>query len=103
MGLAGLLLADTFGADILTPLNDSDTRFPLCPAHQIDLSRYEVLARQWSPPGPDLLGPIFAPRGNIKVDPPFLQVCSKILIKKFFFFTYFNFTFTYLYNNTFRN
>lgn len=39
-GLAGLLYADLFGLDFLTPLGEADTRFRLDPHQQVDLSRY---------------------------------------------------------------
>lgn len=43
VGLAGLLYADLFGLDFLTPLGEIDTRFRLDPHQQVDLSRYADL------------------------------------------------------------
>ena len=43
VGLAGLLYADVFGLDFLTPLGEIDTRFRLDPHQQVYLSRYADL------------------------------------------------------------
>uniref|UniRef100_A0A8D9AV68 Uncharacterized protein n=1 Tax=Cacopsylla melanoneura TaxID=428564 RepID=A0A8D9AV68_9HEMI len=73
-GLAGLIYADIFSLDFLTPLDDSDTKFKLEPDSSIDLSRFTEMVRGAG--GLDLLGPIYAPRGNIQVNSPYLEVAA---------------------------
>ncbi|XP_063235543.1 uncharacterized protein LOC134538292 isoform X2 [Bacillus rossius redtenbacheri] len=78
-GLAGLMYADIFSLDFLTPLEEADTRFRLEPHQQVDLSRYvELLVHgaELGAGGPDLLGPVYAPRGNIQVHSPYLEVSA---------------------------
>ncbi|KAI5727881.1 hypothetical protein M8J77_008103 [Diaphorina citri] len=73
-GLAGLIYAEIFSLDFLTPLDDSDTKFKLEPDSSIDLSRFTEMVRGAG--GLDLLGPIYAPRGNIQVHSPYLEVAA---------------------------
>ncbi|XP_073996983.1 uncharacterized protein isoform X2 [Rhodnius prolixus] len=73
-GLAALLYSDVFSLDFLTPLSDNDTSFRLEASPQVDLGRYSELVRGAA--GLDLLGPVYAPRANIQVHSPFLDVSS---------------------------
>ncbi|KAF6199352.1 hypothetical protein GE061_007378 [Apolygus lucorum] len=73
-GLAALLYADIFSLDFLTPLDESDTSFRLEASPQVDLARYSELVRGAG--GLDLLGPVYAPRANIQVHSPFLDVSA---------------------------
>ncbi|XP_014240941.1 uncharacterized protein LOC106661805 isoform X2 [Cimex lectularius] len=73
-GLAALLYSDMFSLDFLTPLDENDTSFRLEPSPQVDLGRYTELVRGAG--GLDLLGPVYAPRANIQVHSPFLDVSS---------------------------
>nr|XP_024217346.1 uncharacterized protein LOC106677266 isoform X2 [Halyomorpha halys] len=73
-GLAALLYSDIFSLDILSPLSDTDTCFRLEASPQTDLSRYRELVRGAG--GLDLLGPVYAPRANIQIHSPFLDVSS---------------------------
>ncbi|KDR19062.1 hypothetical protein L798_06418, partial [Zootermopsis nevadensis] len=77
-GLAGLMYADIFSLDFLTPLDDIDTKFRLEPHQQVDLSRYTEMVNgaELGAGGPDLLGPVYAPRGNIQVHSPYLEVSA---------------------------
>ncbi|XP_050100782.1 uncharacterized protein LOC126581283 isoform X1 [Anopheles aquasalis] len=79
-GLAGMLYADIFSLDFLTPLSDTDTQFKLEPHAQLDLSRYTEMVQNTSDimgiNGPDLLGNVYAPRGNIQVHSPYLEVSA---------------------------
>ncbi|XP_022916271.2 uncharacterized protein [Onthophagus taurus] len=77
-GLAGVLYSELFSLDILTPLDHSDTSFRLDPHPQIDLSRYTemVHSAQLGVGGPDLLGNVYTPRGNIQVQSPYLEVSA---------------------------
>lgn len=79
-GLAGMLYADIFSLDFLTPLSESDTQFKLEPHSQMDLSRYTEMVQNTSEimgiNGPDLLGNVYAPRGNIQVHSPYLEVSA---------------------------
>lgn len=77
-GLAGLMYADIFSLDFLTPLDDGDTRFRLEPHQQVDLTRYTEMVNgaELGTGGPDLLGPVYAPRGNIQVHSPYLEVSA---------------------------
>ncbi|XP_046659884.1 uncharacterized protein LOC124353884 isoform X2 [Homalodisca vitripennis] len=77
-GLAGLVYTDIFSLDFLTPLDDQDTKFKLEPASHVDLSRYTELVRsaELGPGCLDLLGPVYAPRGNIQVHSPYLDVAA---------------------------
>ncbi|KAL1116016.1 hypothetical protein AAG570_005511 [Ranatra chinensis] len=73
-GLAALLYADVFSLDFLTPLDESDICFRLEASPQVDLSRYCELVRGAG--GLDLLGPVYAPRANIQVHSPYLDVTA---------------------------
>uniref|UniRef100_A0A182QS17 Uncharacterized protein n=1 Tax=Anopheles farauti TaxID=69004 RepID=A0A182QS17_9DIPT len=79
-GLAGMLYADIFSLDFLTPLSDTDTQFKLEPHAQLDLNRYNEMVQNTSDimgiNGPDLLGNVYAPRGNIQVHSPYLEVSA---------------------------
>nr|CAD7571824.1 unnamed protein product [Timema californicum] len=77
-GLAGLMYADIFSLDFLTPLDEMDTKFRLEPHQQVDLSRYTEMVHgaELGTGGPDLLGPVYAPRGNIQVHSPYLEVSA---------------------------
>lgn len=75
-----MLYADIFSLDFLTPLAESDTQFKLEPHAQMDLSRYTEMVQNTSEimgiNGPDLLGNVYAPRGNIQVHSPYLEVSA---------------------------
>lgn len=64
----------------MTPLTETDTQFKLEPHSQLDLSRYTELVQNASDimgaNGPDLLGNVYAPRGNIQVFSPYLDVSA---------------------------
>lgn len=77
-GLASLMYADIFSLDFLTPLDESDTKFKLEPHNAIDLSRYTEMVRaaELCQAAPDLLGSVYAPRGNIQVHSPYLEVSA---------------------------
>ncbi|XP_063981609.1 uncharacterized protein LOC135164835 isoform X2 [Diachasmimorpha longicaudata] len=78
-GLAGLMYADIFSLDFLQPLDDTDTKFKLEPHSGIDLSRYSNMVNSTELGGingPDLLGAIYAPRGNIQVHSPYLELSA---------------------------
>lgn len=78
-GLAGLMYADIFSLDFLQPLDDSDTKFRLEPHPGVDLSRYADMVHSTELGGingPDLLGAVYAPRGNIQVHSPYLEVSA---------------------------
>ncbi|KAL0279520.1 UNVERIFIED_CONTAM: hypothetical protein PYX00_001058 [Menopon gallinae] len=76
-GLAGLMYADIFSLDFLTPLDEVDTRFKLEPHPQVDLSRFaDMVSGAELGSGPDLLGPVHAPRGNIEIHSPYLDVSA---------------------------
>lgn len=79
-GLAGMLYADIFSLDFLTPLSETDTQFKLEPHTQLDLFRYTEMVQNTSDimgiNGPDLLGNVYAPRGNIQVHSPYLEVSA---------------------------
>lgn len=77
-GLAGLLYSELFSLDILTPLDDADTSFRLDPHPQADLERYTemVHSTQLGVGGPDLLGAVYVPRGNIQIHSPYLEVSA---------------------------
>ena len=78
--LAGHLYADIFSLDFLTPLTDADTQFKLEPHPQLDLLRYTEMVQNASDTmgvnGPDLLGNVYAPRGNIQVNSPYLEISA---------------------------
>ncbi|CAH1129005.1 unnamed protein product [Ceutorhynchus assimilis] len=76
--LAGLLYTELFSLDFLTPLDHTDTTFRLDPHPQADLSRYTdmVQCAQLGAGGPDLLGNVYTPRGNIQVHSPYLEVSA---------------------------
>ncbi|XP_074099056.1 uncharacterized protein LOC141527456 [Cotesia typhae] len=76
-GLAGLMYADIFSLDFLQPLDDTDTKFKLEPHPGVDLTRYTEMVHSTELGGVnglDLLGAIYAPRGNIQVQSPYLEV-----------------------------
>lgn len=77
-GLAGCMYTDIFSLDFLTPLDDSDTKFRLEAHQSVDLSRYTDMIRsvELGTAAPDLLGPVYAPRGNIQVHSPYLEVSA---------------------------
>ncbi|XP_055923588.1 uncharacterized protein LOC129954019 isoform X2 [Eupeodes corollae] len=79
-GLAGLMYTEIFSLDFLTPLSESDTYFKLEPHSQLDLSRYTQMVQNATDViganGPDLLGNVYAPRGNVQVHLPFLEVTA---------------------------
>lgn len=81
-GLAAQLYTDIFSLDFLTPLSDSDTQFKLEPqSHlQLPLTHYTEMVQIASDTmgfnGPDLLGNVYAPRGNIHVNSPYLEVSA---------------------------
>ncbi|XP_018330268.1 uncharacterized protein LOC108740446 isoform X2 [Agrilus planipennis] len=77
-GLAALLYTELFSLDILTPLDHMDTSFRLDPDPQADLSRYSEMVHsvQLGAGGPDLLGNVYTPRGNIQVHSPYLEVSA---------------------------
>lgn len=75
-GLAGLMYADIFSLDFLTPLDEGDTKFRLEPHPQVDLSRYTDMLQSTEllTSRPDLLGPVYSPRANLQIQSPFLDV-----------------------------
>ncbi|KAF5280931.1 hypothetical protein FQA39_LY17937 [Lamprigera yunnana] len=77
-GLASLLYSELFSLDILTPLDHVDTSFRLEPDPHADLMRYTemVHSAQLGVGGPDLLGNVYTPRGNIQVHSPYLEVSA---------------------------
>ena len=78
-GLAGLMYAEIFSLNFLQPLDDADTKFKLEPHPAIDLSRYTDMVHNTELGGingPDLLGAVYAPRGNIQVHSPYLEVSA---------------------------
>lgn len=77
-GLASLLYTELFSLDILTPLDHTDTSFRLDPHPNADISRYTemVHSAQLGAAGPDLLGNVYMPRGNIQVHSPYLEVSA---------------------------
>lgn len=79
-GLAGMLYVDIFSLEFLTPIGDKETTFKLDPHSQLDLSRYTEMVQNaieiMGANGPDLLGNLYAPRGNIQIKSPFLEVSA---------------------------
>lgn len=79
-GLAGNLYTDIFSHDFLTPLAETDTKFRLDAHPLLDLSRYTAMVQAASDlmgaGGPDLLGNVYAPRGNIQVHSPYLEIAA---------------------------
>ncbi|XP_070136763.1 uncharacterized protein [Drosophila bipectinata] len=79
-GLAGLLYTDIFSLDFLTPLTEHDTHFKLEPHASLDLMRYTEMVKNATDvigsKGLDLLGNVYAPRGNVQVHLPFLEVTA---------------------------
>ncbi|XP_012271893.1 uncharacterized protein LOC105695146 isoform X2 [Orussus abietinus] len=78
-GLSGLMYADIFSLDFLQPLDEADTKFKLDPHPGVDLSRYTDMIRSTElggANGPDLLGAVYAPRGNVRVHSPYLEVSA---------------------------
>lgn len=72
------MYTDIFSLDFLTPLSESDTRFNLEPHPQLDLTLYMEMVQSASDTTgmPDLLGNVFAPRGNIQINSPYLEVSA---------------------------
>lgn len=77
-GLAGVLYSELFSLDILTPLDHTDTSFRLDSHPNADLQRYTEMVQcaQLGVGGPDLLGNVYTPRGNIQVHSPYLEVSA---------------------------
>ncbi|KAH1016914.1 hypothetical protein HUJ04_008066 [Dendroctonus ponderosae] len=77
-GLAALLYSELFSLDFLTPLDHTDTTFRLDAHPQADLTRYTEMVQcaQLGAGGPDLLGNVYTPRGNIQVHSPYLEVSA---------------------------
>ncbi|SPP84378.1 uncharacterized protein LOC117586652 isoform X1 [Drosophila guanche] len=79
-GLAGLIYTDIFSLDFLTPLTEHDTHFKLEPHASLDLMRYTEMVKNANDvigsKGLDLLGNVYAPRGNVQVHLPFLEVTA---------------------------
>lgn len=79
-GLAGHLYTEIFSLDFLTPLSETDTQFKLEPHTQLDLLRYNEMVQNatdiMGEKGPDLLGNVYAPRGNIQVNSPYLEISA---------------------------
>ncbi|XP_044008897.1 uncharacterized protein LOC122852871 isoform X2 [Aphidius gifuensis] len=79
-GLAGLMFADIFSLDFLQPLDDTDTTFKLEPHNAIDLKKYTDMLNNTELMtginGPDLLGAIYTPRGNIQIHSPYLEISA---------------------------
>lgn len=78
-GFASLMFSDVFSFDFLQPFDDTDTKFKLEPHPGADLSRYSEMIHNTELGGingPDLLGAVYAPRGNIQVHSPYLEVSA---------------------------
>lgn len=77
-GLAGMLFVDIFSIDFLTPLaeDDTTTTFNLEPHGQLNLSRYTDMIQNATDLLPDILGNLYAPRGNIQIKSPFLEISA---------------------------
>ncbi|EDW68148.2 uncharacterized protein Dvir_GJ24558 [Drosophila virilis] len=79
-GLAGLIYTEIFSLDFLTPLTENDTHFKLEPHASLDLMRYTEMVKNANDvigsKGLDLLGNVYAPRGNVQVHLPFLEVTA---------------------------
>lgn len=79
-GLAGLIYTEIFSLDFLTPLTENDTHFKLEPHASLDLIRYTEMVKNANDvigsKGLDLLGNVYAPRGNVQVHLPFLEVTA---------------------------
>lgn len=85
-GLAGSMYVDIFSIDFLTPIADDETTFNLEQHPQLNLSRYTDMVQSASELLPDILGNLYAPRGNIQIQSPYLEVSafnprSKIMSK----------------------
>lgn len=78
--MAAYLYTEIFSLDFLTPLAETDTQFRLDPHPQLDLQRYTEMVQTASElmgvNGPDLLGNVYAPRGNIQVNSPYLEISA---------------------------
>ncbi|XP_055949382.1 uncharacterized protein LOC129983778 [Argiope bruennichi] len=73
-GFAAQLFTEVFSIDILTPLEDSDTRYRL-EAHGVNLSRYsEMLQSVALQPNVDFSSVIHIPKGKIHVHSPYLDL-----------------------------
>lgn len=74
------MYAEIFSLDFLTPLGDSDTQFKLEAHVQLDLLRYSEMVQNcidvMGVNGPDLLGNVYVPRGNIQVNSPYLEISA---------------------------
>lgn len=78
-GLTGLMFADVFSLDFLQPLDDADNRFRLEPHPMVNLQHYSDMINNTDLGGlngPDLLGAVYAPRGNIQIHSPYLAVTA---------------------------
>lgn len=65
-----------FSIDFLTPIADNETTFNLERHPQLNLSRYTAMVQSASDLLPDILGNLYAPRGNIQIKSPFLEVSA---------------------------
>lgn len=74
-GLAGLIYADIFNLDFLSPISESETIFRLEPHSQLNLTRYLEMVKN-ATTGIDLLDNLYAPRGNIQIKSPYLEVSA---------------------------
>ncbi|KAG8185351.1 hypothetical protein JTE90_005478 [Oedothorax gibbosus] len=73
-GFAAQLLTEVFSIDILTPLEENDTRYRL-EAQGVNLSRYtEMLQSVASQPNVDFSNVIHIPKGKIHVHSPYLDL-----------------------------
>lgn len=80
------MYVDMFSIDFLTPIADDETTFNLEQQGQLNLSRYTEMVQSASDLLPDILGNLYAPRGNIQIKSPFLEVTafnprSKVMAK----------------------
>ena len=79
-GLAGLMYADIFSLDFLQPLDELDTKFKLEPHPGVNLHRYTEMVHNTEIGGGvnglDLLGAVYAPRGNIQIHSPHLSITT---------------------------
>lgn len=70
------MYVDMFSIDFLTPIADDETTFNLEQHSQLNLSRYTEMVQSASDLLPDILGNLYAPRGNIQIRSPFLDVSA---------------------------
>lgn len=72
-----MTFVEIFSIDFLTPLADDDTTFNLDQQPHLNLSRYSDMIQNATDLLPDiLLGNLYAPRGNIQVKSPFLELSA---------------------------